>query len=46
MSEFTEWKSLQFKDICRLKNNKVTVDSSDIQTYISTENMLPNFGGV
>lgn len=46
MSEFTEWKSLQFKDICRLKSDKVTVDSSDIQTYISTENMLPNFGGV
>lgn len=46
MSEFTEWKSLRFKDICRLKSDKVTVDSSDIQTYISTENMLPNFGGV
>ncbi|MEQ5434263.1 restriction endonuclease subunit S [Providencia huaxiensis] len=46
MSEFTEWKTLQFKDICRLKSDKVTVDSSDIQTYISTENMLPNFGGV
>ncbi|QPT33057.1 restriction endonuclease subunit S [Proteus penneri] len=46
MNEFTEWKTLQFKDICRLKSDKVTVDSSDIQTYISTENMLPNFGGV
>ncbi|HGN0006597.1 restriction endonuclease subunit S [Providencia hangzhouensis] len=46
MSEFTEWKSLRFKDICRLKSDKITVDSSDIQTYISTENMLPNFGGV
>ncbi|MEQ5204804.1 restriction endonuclease subunit S [Providencia stuartii] len=46
MSEFTEWKSLRFKDICRLKSDKVTVDSSDIQTYISTENMLPNLGGV
>ena len=44
------WERLDMKsklsDICRFVNGKVYVSGLDNSTYISTENMLPNKGGV
>ena len=36
----------KLSDICRFVNGKVYVSGLDNSTYISTENMLPNKGGV
>ena len=34
------------KDICQYRNSKVDVNDIDFETYVSTENMLPNKQGV
>jgi len=36
----------ELADICNLVKEKVKVDSLDKQIYISTENMIPNKGGI
>ena len=39
---------MKFKlsDICTYRNGKVDVKNLNVETYISTENMLPNKGGI
>ena len=34
------------KDLVHYSNNKINYDKLDDYNYISTENMLPNFGGI
>ena len=41
-----EKKTLFLKDIASIESSKISVDEVDIQNYISTENMIPNLGGV
>ena len=41
-----EKKILFLKDIVSIVTSKVSVDEVDIQNYISTENMIPNLGGI
>lgn len=41
-----EKKTILLKDIASIESSKVSVDEVDIQNYISTENMIPNLGGV
>ena len=36
----------RLSEICTLRKDKVDVKSLNLETYISTENMLPNKGGV
>ena len=36
----------KLSDICEYTNGKVSVEKLDEKTYISTENMLPNKGGI
>lgn len=40
------WKTLKLKDITNIVNEKCGVNFLCPKTYISTENMLPNFGGI
>lgn len=37
---------VRIKDICDLITVKTNIKNASIENYISTENMLPNFGGV
>ena len=37
---------VSIKDICDLITVKTNIKNASIENYISTENMLPNFGGV
>lgn len=37
---------VRIKDICDLITIKTNIKNASIENYISTENMLPNFGGV
>ena len=36
----------KLSDICAFRKGKVEVDGLTISTYVSTENMLPNKGGI
>lgn len=36
----------KLSDICSFRKGKVSVSNLTLQTYISTENMLPNKGGI
>ena len=36
----------KLSDICAFRKGKVSVSSLTTKTYISTENMLPNKGGI
>lgn len=41
-----EWKKIKIKDICSLITEKTKIKNSNLDNYISTENMLFNFGGI
>ena len=40
------WKNGQLEDICGYSSNKIMIEKLDKNNYISTENMLPNKGGI
>jgi type I restriction enzyme S subunit len=40
------WKSGFLRDLCEYTNTRVIINALDLNTYISTENMLQNRGGV
>ncbi|MDC7253070.1 restriction endonuclease subunit S [Wohlfahrtiimonas chitiniclastica] len=42
----SEWQSVKLKDICKLVSEKVSIKEATLTNYISTENMLSDFGGV
>ena len=42
----TEWTEYRLGDICTFGKEKTEVTSLTNETYISTENMLPNRGGI
>lgn len=42
----SEWRKERFGDIVEFISTKQSVKNSNLATYISTENMLPEFGGV
>ncbi len=45
--EFTdEWKPVRLKEIAEFQKSRISVDCLDETTYVSTENLLPNFGGI
>ncbi len=41
-----EWKTYKLWDICNYSTERVSVDIIDKKDYISTENMLPDRGGI
>ncbi|WP_160680909.1 restriction endonuclease subunit S [Clostridium sp. C8-1-8] len=43
---FSEWRSYSLKDVCRYSKDKVEICKITQENYISTENMLPEKGGV
>lgn len=42
----SEWKEYKFSDIARFVSDKIDISLISEKEYISTDNMLPNFGGV
>lgn len=42
----SEWKEYKFSDIARFVSDKIDISLISEEEYISTDNMLPNFGGV
>ncbi|MDV7494536.1 restriction endonuclease subunit S [Acinetobacter baumannii] len=42
----SEWKACLLKDLCDFISTKTSITNATLQNYVSTENMLPNFGGV
>ena len=40
------WKNYKLNDIITVVNDKCSVANLCIETYISTENILPNYGGI
>lgn len=36
----------KLEDICSLRKEKISIEKLTIETYISTENMLPNKAGI
>lgn len=41
-----EWKECKLKDICYFSKDRINVSELNNETYISTENMIPNRGGI
>lgn len=41
-----EWKEYKLKDICYFSKDRINVSELNNETYISTENMIPNRGGI
>ena len=46
MSEMSEWKKVRLGDVCNYTSDRVSVKTLTLDTYISTENMLPSKTGV
>jgi type I restriction enzyme, S subunit len=42
----SEWREVQLKDISFYSDDRISIDQVNIYSYISTENMLPDRGGV
>ena len=42
----SEWTNVQLFDVVSISTKKIEVISVDLKNYISTDNMIPNFGGV
>ena len=42
----SEWKNFSLGEVCNFSKDKVAVSMLDLGNYISTENLLPNKGGV
>ncbi len=41
-----EWKRVELKDVAEFQKSRIPADSLDASCYISTENLIPNFGGI
>lgn len=41
-----KWKPSQLSEVVDIHTGKVSVNEADLVTYISTDNLLPDFGGV
>ena len=41
-----EWKEVRLKDICYFSKDRINVSELNNETYISTENMIPDRGGI
>ena len=44
--KFSEWKVVKLEDVCYFGNDKIETKMISLEDYISTENMLPNKGGI
>lgn len=42
----TEWKEVKLGRVIEFVSNRIPIDKATLETYISTANMLPDFGGV
>lgn len=42
----SDWAELQLSDICNLISSKTSMTNASLENYVSTENMVPNFGGL
>ncbi|MBU5344209.1 restriction endonuclease subunit S [Caldifermentibacillus hisashii] len=42
----SEWKVVKLEDVCYFGNDKIETKMISLEDYISTENMLPNKGGI
>ncbi len=43
---FEEWKRVELKDVAEFQKSRIPADGLDASCYISTENLIPNFGGI
>lgn len=41
-----EWRELELKELVEISTDKVELSTVEAENYISTDNMLPNFGGI
>ncbi len=41
-----EWKEYKLEELCEYRKDKVKIDDINLYNYISTENMMPNKGGI
>ena len=41
-----EWRELELKELVEISTDKVELSTVEAEYYISTDNMLPNFGGI
>lgn len=41
-----EWEEKQLRDICKICDTRCGIEKTNLETYISTENMVHNLGGV
>lgn len=41
-----EWKEVKFEDYIKFSNEKIEADKVSLDRYVSTENLLPDLGGV
>ena len=41
-----KWKRVELKDVAEFQKSRIPADSLDASCYISTENLIPNFGGI
>lgn len=46
MMESSGWKEYKLGEVCEIISNKTSIQNATLQNYISTENMVSNFGGV
>lgn len=44
--ENREWKEYKLSDICNIISTKTSIQNATLENYISTENMINDFGGV
>ncbi|WP_430899372.1 MULTISPECIES: restriction endonuclease subunit S [unclassified Paraflavitalea] len=42
----SEWKEYFLAEIAEIISNRVSISKANLDNYISTENLIPNFGGV
>ena len=44
--ENRNWKEYKLSDICNIISTKTSIQNATLENYISTENMINDFGGV
>ena len=42
----SEWVESQLSDLCNIISVKTSMVNASLENYVSTENMIPNFGGL
>ncbi len=43
---YSDWEIFKLGDVCKFHNNKIDISKLSEHNYISTENMIENFGGI